>query len=53
MTATPSPSTSTEPALALTGSDSMSLIWYAIGFVLVGGGLVVVGRQARKGRHTA
>jgi hypothetical protein len=36
-----------EVVLAATGSDSASLLWFAVGFIGVGAGLVAVARRAR------
>jgi len=53
---TPLPTTTTgapSSGLPLTGSNATQLALYAIGFLLVGGGLMMVGRQVRKGQHSA
>ncbi|WP_328462976.1 hypothetical protein OHA21_36710 [Actinoplanes sp. NBC_00393] len=42
-----------DDGLPITGSNTSGLALYALGFLLIGGGLVVVARQARRGRHSA
>ncbi|MEU4425469.1 hypothetical protein AB0F81_33015 [Actinoplanes sp. NPDC024001] len=49
----PSPTAGDGTDLPLTGSNSGRLGLYALGFLLVGGGLVAVARQSRRGRHSA
>jgi hypothetical protein len=51
--ASAAPSPTPDGGLPITGSNTSGLALYALGFLLIGGGLVVVARQARRGRHSA
>lgn len=52
-TAWPVPVADDDSGLPVTGTSSGVLAFYALGFLLVGVGLLIIARQARRSRHSA